>query len=230
MWVYLLKFSGCLLVLLLFYKVALEKVTIHHFKRYYLLAAFIIALGIPFVTFTQYVTTASPPIAHSFVASTIIPPQTTPMERNNFLSLLLWGIYGLGVVAFSIKFLINLKKIISSIRNNPTHRAGKLLHVLLQEEVTPHTFFNFLFFNLRNYKSNKIPQEIFWHEEAHAQQKHSLDILVLELLQIVFWFHPIIYWAKHLVKLNHEFLADQAVLHKGAIIPSYQNLVLAYSS
>ncbi|MDX1326167.1 MAG: biopolymer transporter ExbD, partial [Arenibacter sp.] len=30
--------------------------------------------------------------------------------------------------------------------------------------------------------------------------------------------------------LNHEFLADQAVLHKGAIMPSYQNLVLAFSS
>ncbi|MDX1365697.1 MAG: peptidase M56, partial [Arenibacter latericius] len=107
MWIYLLKFSACLLILLLFYKLVLEKVHIHHFKRYYLLAAFIIALGIPFVTFTQYVTIVSQPITHSSIASTIIHPQTTPMEPNKFLPLLLWGIYGLGVVAFSIKFLIN---------------------------------------------------------------------------------------------------------------------------
>jgi biopolymer transport protein ExbD len=33
-----------------------------------------------------------------------------------------------------------------------------------------------------------------------------------------------------LVKLNHEFLADQAVLKKGASVPYYQNMVLAFSS
>ncbi len=50
------------------------------------------------------------------------------------------------------------------------------------------------------------------HEEAHASQKHSLDILFVELLQIIFWFNPLFYFIKRSIKLNHEFLADRAVL------------------
>src|SRR5690606_37159361 len=46
----------------------------------------------------------------------------------------------------------------------------------------------------------------------------------------VLWFHPLVYWAKHFVKLNDELLADQAVLNRGASVPDYQNMVLAFSS
>ena len=230
MWMYLLKFSACLIILLLFYKLVLEKVPIHHFKRYFLLAAFIIALGIPLITFTQYVTVMAQPLASPLILEPNFFHQAATADNTSVVPIILWSTYGLGVVAFTIKFLLNLKSIISSIRNNPKQRSGKLLHVLLQEKVAPHTFFNYLFFNIKNYKTHKIPQEVFWHEETHAKQKHSLDLLLLELLQIIFWFHPLIYWAKHLVKLNHEFLADQAVLNKGAVIPAYQNLVLAFSS
>ncbi|MFD2789237.1 hypothetical protein KCTC52924_00738 [Arenibacter antarcticus] len=227
---YLLKFSICLLALLLFYILVLEKVHIHHFKRYYLLAVFVIALGIPLITFTEYVTVVAQPLSHQTITNPNFHQQFTSPEETNILSFIGWGIYCLGVVAFATKFLLNLKTIISSIRNNPKQRSGKLQHVLVKEQIAPHTFFSYLFFNLKNYRTYKIPQEVFWHEETHARQKHSMDILLLELLQIIFWFHPLIYWAKHLVKLNHEFLADQAVLNKGAVIPVYQNLVLAFSS
>ncbi|NKI25273.1 hypothetical protein HCG49_01700 [Arenibacter sp. 6A1] len=231
MWEYLLKFSACLALLLLFYKLVLEKVHIHHFKRYYLLAAFVIAMGIPLITFTQYITVVAQPMANQPLIDHYgtLQQLATP-EETNLLPIILWGFYGLGAAIFAIKFLLNLKNLIGSIHNNPKQRTGSILHVLLTEPIAPHTFFNYIFFNKRNYENNEIPQEVFWHEETHARQKHSLDILLLELLQIVLWFHPLVYWAKHLVKLNHEFLADQAVLNKGAIVPTYQNLVLAFSS
>jgi hypothetical protein len=117
-----------------------------------------------------------------------------------------------------------------SIRNNPKLRAGRIHHVLLQELVAPHTFFSYIFLNRKHYKDQKIPKEVFWHEETHAIQKHSLDILLLELLQIIFWFNPLVYWAKHLVKLNHEFLADQTVINKGAAPNYYQNMLLTFST
>ncbi|SHJ36288.1 Signal transducer regulating beta-lactamase production, contains metallopeptidase domain [Arenibacter nanhaiticus] len=231
MWEYLLKFSACLALLLLFYKLVLEKVHIHHFKRYYLLAAFVIAMGIPLITFTQYITVVGQPMAHQPIIDHYgsLQQLATP-EEPHLLPIILWGIYGLGAAIFAIKFLLNLKNLIGCIHNNPKQRTGSILHVLLAEPIAPHTFFNYIFFNKRNYEHQEIPQEVFWHEETHARQKHSLDILLLELLQIALWFHPLVYWAKNLVKLNHEFLADQAVLNKGAIVPNYQNLVLAFSS
>lgn len=231
MWIYLLKFSACLAILLLFYKLVLEKVHIHHFKRYYLLSVFIISLSIPLITFTQYVTVTIEP---SLLPTYIDQSSSYSIENKNnttpMLAIILWGIYALGVFIFALKFLGNLRSLIKNIKSNPKLKSGRIHHVLLQELIAPHTFFSYIFFNKRNYEAHKIPQEVFWHEETHARQKHSLDILLLELIQIVFWFHPLVYWAKHLAKLNHEFLADQAVLKRGASVPNYQKLVLVFSS
>ena len=231
MWIYLLKFSACLAILLLFYKLVLEKVHIHHFKRYYLLSVFIISLSIPLITFTQYVTVTIEP---SLLPTYIDQSSSYSIENKNnttpMLPIILWGIYALGAFIFALKFLGNLRSLIKNIKSNPKLKSGRIHHVLLQELIAPHTFFSYIFFNKRNYEAHKIPQEVFWHEETHARQKHSLDILLLELIQIVFWFHPLVYWAKHLAKLNHEFLADQAVLKRGASVPNYQKLVLVFSS
>ena len=69
---------------------------------------------------------------------------------------------------------------------------------------------------------HQIPKEVLLHEETHAKQKHSLDVVFIEIFQILFWFNPFIYLIKRSIKLNHEFLADQSVLNKG-IKPSNIN-------
>ena len=43
-------------------------------------------------------------------------------------------------------------------------------------------------------------------------------------------FNPFIHLIKHAIKLNHEFLADKAVLNMGVTPAVYQNLLLAFSS
>ncbi|WP_376882371.1 hypothetical protein [Belliella marina] len=64
------------------------------------------------------------------------------------------------------------------------------------------------------------------HEVAHVRGCHSLDNIFVELLFVFLWFHPGLYWAKNAIKLNHEFLADQAVLQ---IVPidDYKNVLLS---
>ena len=38
--------------------------------------------------------------------------------------------------------------------------------------------------NKHKFETNDIPAEVILHEQTHAKQKHSLDIIILELLQI----------------------------------------------
>ena len=231
MWIYLLKFSALLAIFLVFYKVFLEQATMHQFKRFYLLGAFLLAVCIPAITFTEYVLVEPQTFSTELVqASTLGQNPTLINESITYFPYILWGLYGLGVALFAIKFLINLSGVIKRIKNNPKEKSGLCHHVLLQDPIAPHTFFNYVFFNKKKYISHQIPQEVFWHEETHAKQKHSLDILLLELLKIVLWFHPLIYIAKHFIKLNHEFLADEAVLNKGVTTSTYQKIVLAFSS
>lgn len=229
---YLLKFSACLLVFWLVYVVFLERQKMHHFKRFYLLTAFAMALTIPLLSITEYVEPV-PVINFTdyYVASetTVDVPTELPKTTTSYLPILLWSIYGLGVTLFLVRFVVNLVTLYRKILNNETLTKGHFIYVLLNSYRIPHSFFKYIFLNKASYETNTIPKEVLLHEETHAKQLHSIDILIVELLQIVFWFHPLIYILKHHIKLNHEFLADQAVLNHGADTKNYQTIVLQFS-
>ena len=230
---YILKSSACLLVLLLFYKLILERENMHQLKRFYLLFATVLGFTIPFITITTYVEptytlgTFQPPL----LEPVFYPETTQPTEQNtNFRPILLWSIYGIGVLLFLVKFMVNLTKLIVKIKTNPKLKSKNIINVLINNLEIPHTFLSYIFLNKTKFENNQIPKEVLLHEHTHATQKHSLDILFIELLQIVFWFNPIIYFLKKDIKLNHEYLADQAVLQQGTQINTYQHLLLAFSS
>ncbi|TDU43087.1 beta-lactamase regulating signal transducer with metallopeptidase domain [Gelidibacter sediminis] len=228
MQLYLLKSAACLAIFMVFYKYVLEKENMHIFKRYYLLGALVLAFTIPLVTFTQTIEVITSPRINE---ATVRYVENTPqIEQTDYLALILWSIYGLGVMLFGTKFLRNLYQIIFKIYLNPKKKSNHIVHVLLSDMITPHTFFKYIFLNKQKFENEEIPQEVFWHEEAHAIQKHSVDVLFVEFLQVIFWFNPIIYFTKHSIKMNHEFLADQAVLNKGVSAANYQHILLAFSS
>lgn len=60
--------------------------------------------------------------------------------------------------------------------------------------------------------SESIPSRdsILKHENVHATQFHSADVVFFELLAILNWFNPIVYAYKRTVKNIHEFIADEA--------------------
>lgn len=226
---YILKSSACLLILFSFYKLFLEKENMHTFKRFYLLGSLIAAMIIPWVTFTTYVEVPETFSKAFFIENTGIIASETE-TTTNYLPIILWTLYGIGVAFFSFRFFRNLQNIIIKIRRNPKHKMNRITNVLLSNEVTPHTFFNYIFLNRQHFEANEIPSEVLIHEQTHAFQKHSIDVIFIELIQIVLWFNPLVYLLKYAVKLNHEFLADQAVINNGIAPTNYQNLLLAFSS
>mgnify|MGYP000285972981 CR=1 FL=1 len=230
--IYILKFSACLSVFMVFYKLLLEKESFHTFKRYYLLAILILAASIPLITFTTYVDTV--PI-QSFMNNPEMVTSSDALEYNfesaiNYWPILLWSIYLIGVLVFTIRFGLNLSNIVKRINKNPKFKNQSIYHVLLSDMLPPHTFLNYIFFNKEKYEANEIPTEVLFHEETHAKEKHALDIIFLEILQIIFWFNPLLYLIKKDIKLNHEFLADRAVISNGVELKNYQNTLLAFSS
>ncbi|MDY2585808.1 M56 family metallopeptidase [Winogradskyella aquimaris] len=230
---YLLKFSACLLVFWLVYVLLLEKQQMHRFKRFYLIGSFAVALVIPQITIIEYVE----PIVQNFEVTSNYAAQEAeltaePIEGTSVISLeaILWTIYILGAILFFIRFIGNLNRLYKQISKNDKQRNQNFIYVLLKTYRIPHSFFKYIFLNKSLFENNNIPKEVLLHEETHAKQWHSLDILFLELLQIIFWFHPLVYILKHHVKLNHEFLADDAVLQQGFVAKSYQNILLQFSS
>ena len=226
---YVLKTVACLFIFFGFYKLLLENTSAHTFKRFYLLAGILLSFLIPLVTFTHYVEV--PQTTNELVAvHTTTIDHSVATASNTFWPLILWILYGAGVVFFAFRFGKNLFAILKKIKHNSIVKKNSFFHVLIQKKITPHTFFSYIFLNKTKYESNQIPKEVLLHEQAHAQQKHSLDIIFVELLHVVFWFNPLFVFLKKSIQLNHEFLADRAVLNKGTQTSTYQKLLLAYSS
>ncbi|WP_051205319.1 M56 family metallopeptidase [Salinimicrobium xinjiangense] len=222
---YLLKSAACLAILILFYKLLLEKENMHVFKRFYLLAVPVISFGIPAISFPEYITVSSEGTAFF---STISTPETT--AEFPLFEVLLSSLYILGVLFFGSRFLFNLSSLLKRAKKNPKIKAASAIHVLLKEEVIPHTFWSYIYLNRKRFETKQIPQEVLDHELAHVRQKHSADILFMEILQVLLWFLPFIYLLKKAVKLNHEFLADSAVLRGTENISLYQQMLLSFSS
>lgn len=189
---------------------------------------------IPNMVFTDYVDAIEPttnsisPITDHISDYVIVEP--IPQASIFDWQLLLWVIYVLGVVGFGLRFIANLLRIGLRIKKHPKFKENFVTKVLLRQSLPPHTFFNYIFLNQQQFEKKNIPQEVLLHEETHAKQRHSLDILIVELAQVLFWFNPIIYLFKSSIKLNHEFLADRAVIDKNNDRSHYQNTILLYLS
>ena len=226
-----IKSSVCLLGFLVFYKLLLEKENMHVFKRVYLLSAIIIAIIIPFITFTNYIEAIPQAVVESsFIQENLNSTSIDILQETNYISYMLWSLYGIITVLLTYRFSTNIFSIWKNIKNNSHQRTENTVLVLVEKPMLPQTFFKYIFLNKSEYVNKQIPETVLQHETTHAKQKHSLDVLIVELLLVIFWFNPLLYVLRNTIKLNHEFLADQAVLKKGCLTQQYQKTLLAFSS
>ena len=227
MLIYLFKASCCLAAFILFYRVLLEGQKMHQIKRVLLLLVLIISACIPAITITFYVDS----LPTRLTPTEIVWDEYVVLENGiELLPTLSWSIYGIGFVFFGYRFLRNILALRSKIRQSELHQFGDYTLALLDTPCIPHSFFNYIFLNKSQYESGQIPRSVIDHEIAHASQRHSIDVLTVELVNWFMWFNPVIYLLKRDIRLNHEFLADEAVVKMGHPEKEYQKTLLGFSS
>lgn len=72
----------------------------------------------------------------------------------------------------------------------------------------PFSFFRWIFVPENLTETPEALASILAHERAHAKAAHSADMLWMECLCAVFWFHPLPYWYRRALRLVHEYEAD----------------------
>ena len=97
---------------------------------------------------------------------------------------------------------------------------------LIEKDLPPFSFWDKIYLNKKHFK-DQIDHRIFLHEKTHLIQKHSLDLIFIEILQVISWFNPALYFYKKAIKDNHEFLADEVIVETQFNIKDYQNLILS---
>lgn len=236
---FLLKSTISLIVFLGFYHLILEREKMHRFNRFYLLISIIISFVIPFVTFeiikiVPVVQNMEP--LNTIVTSSVLPESeiqgnVIPIEEKiNFIPYILWSLYGIISFLLLVRFGKNILKLILKSKSNPIVKYKNANLVLVEEKTLPHTFLNSIFINFEDYNNRNIEEELYTHELVHVTQKHTLDILFIEFLKVIFWFNPIFIFYKKAIQLNHEFLADEEIVKTYNNVPFYQNLLLQKSS
>lgn len=226
---FIIKSTFSLAILLAVYHLVLEKEKIHQFNRFYLVFCLAFSFAIPFITFEiiQETSTAllKKPVVFATEATMIVIQDDT-----NYWMIALWAAYGIVTTAFAIRFVNNVTKLIDKKRSNTTVAYKNTTLVLLDEEILPHTFLNYIFINKQAYHSREIEDELYAHELIHVTQKHTIDILLIETIRVFFWFNPIFLFYKKAIQLNHEFLADEQVVKTYNNVPFYQNLLLSVAN
>ncbi|MFH6972190.1 M56 family metallopeptidase [Flavobacterium petrolei] len=222
---FLIKSTITLFVLLAVYYLFLEKEKIHVFNRFYLLFSLVFSMVIPFITIEVIQELAQPTVNPGNIQ--ILQGSAVILEETNYMAIGLWSLYAVVTLVLAIRFFSNIIKISSKMKSNTPidYKNAKL--ILVPEKTVPHTFLNTIFINETEYNNRQIEAELYTHELTHVNQKHTLDILFIEVLKTVFWFNPIFIFYKKAIQLNHEFLADEKVVTSYNNVPFYQSLLLS---
>ena len=204
--IYLQKSSAGMVALFALYWLLLRKHTYFSFNRFYLLTALLVALAAPFVVLTEKAPEPMPVMEVTlepmvFAAEPVAKPFMTTEQ-------VLWVLYGLGVLGMLGRLGFHLWKVLEIIRAGERQRVGKYILVrAAHESISSFSFLNYLVVSQKDAES--YGDVVLRHELVHIQQRHSWDLLWLELVHVFWWFNPILIYYKRSLKEVHEFIADE---------------------
>jgi TonB family protein len=193
-----------------------RKQTDFRFNRYYLIFTILLAIFIPFIQLPElFPASLQSPISQFSTVQLGEILIKNPISQGAAgidisWATVLWGIYFLGVLVITIRFLLNLLQLYLLIRKSEIRREDQVIFVFPKGSLPVFSFFRFIFISKALYE-NPHAQAIIDHEKVHVRQKHSLDIMLLEIVSIFQWFNPFLFLLKRAIKENHEFIADSGM-------------------
>ena len=224
--IYSIKVAICLAAFYLFYKLLLSRDTFHAFNRATLLLLMLLSLVLPFVN----ISVDEPTVAYDgmvqieqLLAMGVVDDGPAPSGPT--LIQVLFAIYIIGVALFlvgEICSLVRLHRLISGKYSVTTADGIKI--VVIDDDVAPFSWFNNLVISRSDYESGR--SEILIHEKAHIARRHSLDIMLCNMLLIFQWFNPAAWLLRRELQNIHEYEADEAVIQSGADASEYQLLLI----
>jgi TonB family protein len=206
---YLIEANLGICFFLLVYKILLNKETDHRFNRVFLLLALVISVTLPFFHFqVPSLLTIDKDLQTYLLPEIQVGTLSGPVIQ--FDSFWFWtsSIYLFGAATFLMLFLIRLLKIAKEIHRSPIVKNGSVWLIESNDEQEVFSFFKFIFISKSLPLSELEKKQIIRHEQVHINHLHSVDILFVNLLGILFWFNPFLKaYRKSFVQL-HEFEAD----------------------
>lgn len=91
-------------------------------------------------------------------------------------------------------------------------------------DVAPFSWMRNIVINEKDY--DEAGREIILHEMGHIHNRHSWDVVLLTLVQMLQWWNPLVYVLGISLRDVHEYEADDHVLRQGVSARGYQLLLI----
>ena len=226
--IYLLQVNLGIILFYALYKLICTRDTLFNSRRSILILALILPFIIPLIDIREWMETRdSLVMLTNFDYSTTIPEivvgtaGTEPGNQVFVISEWIKNIYIAGILALSVRLIVQAISLYLIILRTPEKTVNGIRIKCMKDKSGPFSFFNWIFLNPDNVQEEEM-NEILTHEMAHVRQKHSIDVIISELVNICCWINPFAWLMKREVRLNLEFLADRKVMDAGFATKSYQ--------
>ena len=228
-WIYLLKANVGIALFYAFYKLFCQRDTFFQWRRFALLSFLGISFIYPLLNIQDWVKEQPAMYELADYYATWMATEeitvTTPVviDAPQLPSLLTIGIYlyYIGVIVMSFRFIVQLFSVLRMRWKGTRSMIDGQRIISIPTEADPFSFFGWIFLYLPDLK-DESRQEILKHEQTHARQWHSMDVILCELINIVCWFNPFAWLIKTEIRLNLEYLADNKVAETTSDCKLYQ--------
>lgn len=225
---YLAKTNLYLVLFYCTYWLFFRKHTFFQWNRFYLLGAIAASFLLPsIILYTE----VSVPIPNSEVIEVVNGTGNVIQvaEVTNPWPVILLICYAAGVFFMLARLFRSLRRLFVLIKNGDSTQLENYTLIFLNKDefgtsdCGSFSFFKWMIVNRSDYEHNS--DTIFRHEYVHIRQLHSVDILLIECLKVVFWFNPAVWFYKHSMQAVHEYLADSGATSRD----SYAKFLVAYA-
>lgn len=232
--IYFLKANFALMLFYAFYRLLASKDTFFGIRRVLLLLFWVVAFFYPLAEEWTWVQRSTPQVVSDIVQvySSVLPEVLVQPESvsspafslEHYAKMVYEGV----VFLLLLRFCVQLGGIIYiACTSRPALIHGVPVRCL-RKPAGPFSFFHWIFVHPESHSEREL-EEILIHEQAHARQGHSFDIILAELFTCFCWINPFAWLLKREVRDNLEYLADSSVLRSGYDSKSYQYHLLGLS-
>ena len=216
---YLVRASLYLAIFYAFYLLVMRKTSLFRFNRVVLLAGTLVCHLLPLLRLRTVIV---PDFSGIQVGDLqLVGTEAEQAAGSSFPWLL--AIYAAGaasVVAASLISIARTRKIIRSGSQEPCEGCRL---TLLDRDVPSFSWGRKVVMSRQDYE--KYPA-ILRHELQHIHAHHSLDVLLMTVVNTIHWFNPLAWIARAELRLLHEYEADEGLIRQGIDATSYQLLLV----
>jgi TonB family protein len=223
--IYLWEGSFCLALTVGFYKVFFEKLTFFEWNRFMLLILLAASVLVPLFTIDVAPSMAVLPEVQLpvFWVGGKIEPESMVNSSDFSWQKILFSCYIVGVVFAASKFVWGTLRLWIQLKSATlqVYNGNKLA---IHSRFEPASFFGYIMLPSFD-QTDDDHQLILQHESVHCTQRHTLDLLLVQLLKVFFWFNPFIFMYERMIREVHEFQADHFITRFHSTI-AYSKLLL----